>query len=318
MKRKENMDTMIRRYVRYFVESLKNLQRNGWMTIAAIFTVTMTLTLVGIFASVILNTTKLASDLKENVRITVYLRANSTDHLATIVNDQGQIVNNPDYQKIYNQIMSVGNVSTITFSSKDEQLTKLTENMGDTWNLFKGDANPLYDAYIIDTTTPESVKTVASAIVQIDGVTEVRDGEVQTERLFELSDMVSTWGGLATGLLLLTAILLISNTIRITIISRSREIQIMRLVGAKNSYIRGPFLFEGAWVGLLGAIVPASIIYVGYQMVYQSINKGLASQNLSLIDIKLFVPAMIGSLFLVGIVIGALGSVISMRRFLKI
>ncbi len=252
------------------------------------------------------------------MRITVYLRANSTDHLATIVNDQGQIVNNPDYQKIYNQIMSVGNVSTITFSSKDEQLTKLTENMGDTWNLFKGDANPLYDAYIIDTTTPESVKTVASAIVQIDGVTEVRDGEVQTERLFELSDMVSTWGGLATGLLLLTAILLISNTIRITIISRSREIQIMRLVGAKNSYIRGPFLFEGAWVGLLGAIVPASIIYVGYQMVYQSINKGLASQNLSLIDIKLFVPAMIGSLFLVGIVIGALGSVISMRRFLKI
>ncbi|HEL1583775.1 TPA: ABC transporter permease [Streptococcus suis] len=309
---------MIRRFFRHFIESLKSLKRNGWMTLAAISSVTITLTLVGIFASVILNTTKLASDLKENVRITVYLRANSTDHLATIVNDKGETVENPDYQKVYNQIMAVDHVSTITYSSKDEQLTKLTETMGDTWNLFKGDANPLYDAYIIDTTSPEYVKTVGEAVKKIDGVTEVRDGEVQTERLFKVSDMIQTWGLAATGLLLFTAVFLISNTIRITIISRSREIQIMRLVGAKNSYIRGPFLLEGAWVGLLGAIAPATLIYFIYQMIYASFNKGLATQNLSLIDIKVFVPLMIGGLFLIGIVIGSLGSVISMRRFLKI
>lgn len=309
---------MIRRFFRHFIESLKSLKRNGWMTIAAISSVTITLTLVGIFASVILNTTKLAADLKENVRITVYLRANSTDHLATIVNDQGQTVENPDYQKVYKQIMDVGNVSTVTFSSKEEQLNKLTESMGEEWDLFKGDANPLYDAYIIDTTSPEYVKAVGEAVKKIDGVTEVRDGEVQTERLFKISDMIQTWGLAATGLLLFTAVFLISNTIRITIISRSREIQIMRLVGAKNSYIRGPFLLEGAWVGLLGAIVPATLIYFIYQMIYGSFNKGLATQNLSLIEIKLFVPLMIGGLFFIGIVIGALGSVISMRRFLKI
>ena len=123
---------------------------------------------------------------------------------------------------------------------------------------------------------------------------------------------------MATALLLVTAILLISNTIRITIISRSREIQIMRLVGAKNSYIRGPFLLEGAWVGLLGAIAPSALIYFLYQIAYQSVAPSLATQNLSLIPMNIFIPIMVGSLFLVGIVIGSLGSMISMSRFLKI
>ncbi|MTB64970.1 FtsX-like permease family protein [Streptococcus sp. zg-86] len=312
------MDTMIRRFFRHFIESLKSLKRNGWMTIAAISSVTITLTLVGVFASVILNATKLTSDLTNNVRVNVYLRANSTDNQQTIVNDQGQTVENPDYQSIYKQILALENVKSVDYSSKEEQLNHLTETLGDTWNLFKGDANPLYDAYIIETTDPQYVKSVGKEIAKIDGVTEVRDGEVETERIFKLNSLVKTWGFAATGLLLFTAVFLISNTIRITIISRSREIQIMRLVGAKNSYIRGPFLFEGAWVGLLGAIVPSALVYFAYQMIYNSVNANLASQNLSLIDMKVFVPAMIASLFVVGIVIGALGSVISMRRFLKI
>ncbi|MGF0122570.1 permease-like cell division protein FtsX [Streptococcus suis] len=309
---------MIRRFFRHFIESLKSLKRNGWMTIAAISSVAITLTLVGLFASVILNTAKLASDLEQNVRINVYLRANSTDQAETIVNEAGETVPNPDYQKVYNQITAIENVQSVTYSSKDEQLQKLTATLGDTWNLFQGDANPLYDAYIIDTTDPNYVKSVAAEIAKIDGVTEVRDGEVETERIFKLADLVRTWGLAATGLLLFTAVFLISNTIRITIISRSREIQIMRLVGAKNSYIRGPFLWEGAWVGFLGAILPSVLVYSLYKMIYTSVNASLASQDLSLISMNVFVPGMIGALFVIGIIIGSLGSVISMNRYLKI
>lgn len=309
---------MIRRFFRHFIESLKSLKRNGWMTIAAISSVAITLTLVGLFASVILNTAKLASDLEQNVRINVYLRANSTDQVETIVNEAGETVANPDYQKVYNQITAIENVQSVTYSSKDEQLQKLTATLGDTWNLFQGDANPLYDAYIVDTTDPNYVKSVAAEIAKIDGVTEVRDGEVETERIFKLADLVRTWGLAATGLLLFTAVFLISNTIRITIISRSREIQIMRLVGAKNSYIRGPFLWEGAWVGFLGAILPSVLVYSLYKMIYTSVNASLASQDLSLISMNVFVPGMIGALFVIGIIIGSLGSVISMNRYLKI
>ncbi|HFU4463657.1 TPA: permease-like cell division protein FtsX [Streptococcus suis] len=309
---------MIRRFFRHLLESLKSLKRNGWMTIAAISSVTITLTLVGLFGSVILNTAKLATDLENNVRINVYLRANSTDQAEMIADESGQAVANPDYKKVYNQIVALPNVQNVTYSSKDEQLQKLTATLGETWNLFQGDANPLYDSYIIDTTEPQYVKSVAAEIEKIDGVTEVRDGEVETERIFKLANLVRTWGLAATALLLFTAVFLISNTIRITIISRSREIQIMRLVGAKNSYIRGPFLWEGAWVGLLGAVLPATLIYFLYQMVYSSVNASLASQDLSLISMDLFIPGMIGSLFVIGIIIGSLGSVISMNRYLKI
>lgn len=288
------------------------------MTVAAVSSVAITLTLVGIFASVIINTAKLASDLENNVRINVFLRANSTDQAETIVDDEGKTVANPNFKAVYNKITALPNVETVTYSSKDEQLQKLTATLGDTWNLFQGDANPLYDAYIIDTTEPQYVKSVAAEIAKIDGVTEVRDGEVETERIFKLAGMVRTWGLAAAALLLFTAIFLISNTIRITIISRSREIQIMRLVGAKNSYIRGPFLWEGAWVGLLGAALPAALVYFLYQMVYKSVNASLASQDLSLLPVDIFVPIMVGALVVIGVLIGSIGSVISMNRYLKI
>ena len=87
---------------------------------------------------------------------------------------------------------------------------------------------------------------------------------------------------------------------------------------AKNSYIRGPFLWEGAWVGLLGAIIPSVIVYFLYKLIYTSVNTSLASQDLSLISLNMFIQAMIGTLFVIGILIGSLGSLISMNRYLKI
>ena len=91
-------------------------------------------------------------------------------------------------------------------------------------------------------------------------MSEVQDGGANTERLFKLASFIRVWGLAIAGLLIFIAVFLISNTIRITIISRSREIQIMRLVGAKNSYIRRPYLMEGAWIGALGAIIPSGLI----------------------------------------------------------
>ena len=98
---------------------------------------------------------------------------------------------------------------------------------------------------------------------------------------FKLASFIRVWGLVIAGLLIFIAVFLISNTIRITIISRSREIQIMRLVGAKNGYIRGPFLLEGAFIGLLGATLPSVLVFIVYKMVYQSVNKSLVGQNLS-------------------------------------
>ena len=308
---------MIRRFFRHLIESLKSLKRNGWMTVAAVSSVTITLSLVAIFASVILNTAKLASDISNNVRIVVYMRKDIADNSKTIVKE-GQTVKNNDYHKIYDALTSMDHVSKVTYSSKEVQYEKLTETMGSEWKVFEGDSNPLYDAYIVDTTEHKYVDSVAAEAKKLEGVSEVQDGGANTQKLFALSDFIRVWGLVGAGLLIFIAVFLISNTIRITIISRSREIQIMRLVGAKNSYIRGPFLFEGAWIGLLGSVLPVVLVYFGYNMAYQTMNKNLVAQNLSMIEPHLFVPAMIGAVSVLGIFIGSLGSSISMRRFLKI
>ena len=120
---------MIRRFFRHLIESLKSLKRNGWMTVAAVSSVTITLSLVAIFASVILNTAKLASDISNNVRIVVYMRKDIADNSKTIVKE-GQTVKNNDYHKIYDALTSMDHVSKVTYSSKEEQYEKLTETMG--------------------------------------------------------------------------------------------------------------------------------------------------------------------------------------------
>ncbi|MGO6613811.1 permease-like cell division protein FtsX [Streptococcus pneumoniae] len=308
---------MISRFFRHLFEALKSLKRNGWMTVAAVSSVMITLTLVAIFASVIFNTAKLATDIENNVRVVVYIRKDVEDNSQTI-EKEGQTVTNNDYHKVYDFLKNMSTVKSVTFSSKEEQYEKLTEIMGDNWKIFEGDANPLYDAYIVEANTPNDVKTIAEDAKKIEGVSEVQDGGANTERLFKLASFIRVWGLGIAALLIFIAVFLISNTIRITIISRSREIQIMRLVGAKNGYIRGPFLLEGAFIGLLGAIAPSVLVFIVYQIVYQSVNKSLVGQNLSMISPDLFSPLMIALLFVIGVFIGSLGSGISMRRFLKI
>lgn len=308
---------MISRFFRHLFEALKSLKRNGWMTVAAVSSVMITLTLVAIFASVIFNTAKLATDIENNVRVVVYIRKDVEDNSQTI-EKEGQTVTNNDYHKVYDSLKNMSTVKSVTFSSKEEQYEKLTEIMGDNWKIFEGDANPLYDAYIVEANTPNDVKTIAEDAKKIEGVSEVQDGGANTERLFKLASFIRVWGLGIAALLIFIAVFLISNTIRITIISRSREIQIMRLVGSKNSYIRGPFLLEGAFIGLLGAIAPSVLVFIVYQIVYQSVNKSLVGQNLSMISPDLFSPLMIALLFVIGVFIGSLGSGISMRRFLKI
>ena len=272
---------MISRFFRHLFESLKSLKRNGWMTVAAVSSVMITLTLVAIFASVIFNTAKLATDIENNVRVMVYIRKDVADNSETI-EKEGQTVTNNDYHKVYNALKGMSTVKSVTFSSKEEQYEKLTETMGDNWKIFEGDANPLYDAYYVETTAPKYVKQVSADAKKIEGVSEVKDGGVDTQRLFALGTFIRNWGLIGVALLIFIAVFLISNTIRITIISRSREIKIMRLVGAKNGYIRAPFLLEGAWIGLLGALVPSALVFYVYNVVYTSMNNNLADQNLYL------------------------------------
>lgn len=308
---------MIRNFFRHIWESIKNLKRNIWMTIAAVSSVAITLTLVGIFAATLLNIDRVASGVQNNIRINTYLPVDSTDTAKVVQTVEGKQVDNEKYHKIYDNIKKIKGVDKIIFSSKDEQLKKLQDTMGDVWKMYDQDTNPLQDIYIVETEEPSQVKQVSKAIKSLDGVEDVDYGGINSDKLFKFSSFIKTWGLAGTGLLLLVAVFLISNTIRMTIMSRQRDIEIMRLVGAKNSYIRGPFFFEGAWVGFLGAIIPSLIVYYLYEYAYRQFTPQLQLNGLSLYPVNYYLYILIAVLFIIGIIIGSLGSVLSMRRYLK-
>lgn len=294
---------MIRTFFSHVLESIKSLRRNGWMTIASASAVTITLILVGIFMAVIFNATKLAKDIEENVIVSVFVDINTTPE---------------EMEKLEQELNKLPNVETISYSNKDKQLKKIQEQMGDAWNLFEGDSNPLYDVYYVSAKDPKDTKAISKKAAKLPNVFKADYGGVSSDKIFSIAETVRTWGLGASLLLLFVAVFLISNTIRITILSRKREIQIMRLVGAKNGFIRWPFFIEGAWIGLIGAIIPILLLTFGYQYFYNIFNPQLLRSNYSLLKPDSFVWQLDLLMVAVGMGIGSLGSIISMHRFLKI
>ncbi|WP_279291393.1 permease-like cell division protein FtsX [Enterococcus cecorum] len=295
---------MIRTFFRHLLESLKSLKRNGWMTVASATAVAISLTLLGIFLALIMNATKLAEDIENNVDISVLV-------------DIG--TNQEDIDKLKKELEDLPNAKSVEFSSKDEELKKLEESMGSVWSMFEGDSNPLYDNFIVKAKNPQTIKKVAKQAAKLKNVHRADYGGLVSDKILKITKGMRTWGLGAAVLLVFVAVFLISNTIRITIMSRQREIQIMRLVGAKNGYIRWPFFLEGAWIGVIGSILPCLIIFFGYKAAYRVLSQPqILGASYRLLTPETFSIQIMLLLVGIGILIGALGSVISMRRFLKI
>ncbi|WP_327796029.1 permease-like cell division protein FtsX [Tetragenococcus halophilus] len=293
---------MLRNFFQHVLESLKSLRRNGWMTVSSVTAVTVTLTLLGAFLVIILNTVKLAQDMENNVEVSVYVNYETDED---------------EKKELRNNLEEIPHVESIDFSSKDEELARVQASYGDSWDLFDQD-NPLLDVFILRADDPQYVEDITE---EANGMTEyVHDasyGEDLSDRIFSIAQRTRTWGLIGSIVLIIVAIFLISNTIRMTILTRKQEIQVMRLVGAKNGYIRWPFFLEGGWIGLIGSIIPIILMYTGYNKVYELVNPILERSNYSLLQPGSFNWQMSLLLAVIGIVIGSVGSAFSMRRFLK-
>lgn len=288
---------------RHIRDAFKSLFRNGWMSVAAVSAVAMTLILVGSFIAILFNVNKLASDVENDVSVRVFI-----DLAADETNKQ----------TLKEQLEQIPNVESLTYSTRDEELDKLIGSYGEEFNLFGGDDNPLHDVYILSTEVPEQTGAVAEEAEGLEYVAKVEYGGTTAEKLFDTIATMRTIGLIIIMGLLLIAVFLISNTIRITIFSRSTEIEIMRLVGAKNSYIRWPFLIEGAIIGLVGALIPTGILIFMYRFLYEMGTQYLMGSNFALLSPAPFIYYLGLGLVGIGVVLGSIGSVLSMTRFLKV
>lgn len=290
---------------RHLREGSKNIFRNGWMTVASIGAVTTTLILVGVFLALVMNLNEMAVNIEDDVEINTMIELTATeDEIITIGNE----------------IEQISGVDSVSFSSNDDELAKLVDSMGEegeSWRLFEQD-NPLNHVYIVRAQVPEDTERIASEIEKLAGVASVVYGQEVVEQLFEFNKYARTIGLVFVIALVFTAIFLISNTIKITIMARSTEIGIQKLVGATNGFIRWPFFIEGLLLGVLGSVIPIAVIAGGYYYLDKNFSENISVSFVEILPFNPFAWQLSLMILLIGAVIGVWGSVMSVRKFLKV
>ncbi|MBQ0139311.1 MAG: permease-like cell division protein FtsX [Kurthia sp.] len=287
---------------RHMKESLTTMGRNRWMSFASISAVTVTLLLVGVFLIIMMNLNKVATDIENDVEIKVLidLEANETAEL-----------------ELQQKIKNMPGVETVTYSSKKQELDKIVKDFGNDLSLFKQE-NPLRNVMYVKADNPQNTEQVAKSIDALSGTYEVIYGKGKIEKLFGFLELSRNVGIVLIVALLLTATFLISNTIKITITARKTEIEIMKLVGATNSFVRTPFIIEGMWLGIFGSIIPIVLVTLLYSTVYNAVAPKLAHEVVQLLEVMPFILQIDIILVVMGVFIGVLGSYVSVRKFLKV
>jgi cell division transport system permease protein len=288
----------------FLKEAFGSLRRNYFMTIAALVTVFLSMVVLGGVLVFVYTTDALLKEVEQKVEITVYLKTDPDP--------------SPDQvDAMQSKIMGWPEVKSSVFVSKQDALDRLKEDFKDNPEILDGlTGNPLPASFEIALVNPQAVDTVAGRFSGDPIVDEVRYGKEIADKLFNFTSQARNFLLVFIVLLGVVAVLLISNTIRLSIFARKREVEIMKLVGATNWFIRWPFVIEGVTVGFFGALGAVVVV-----LLLNSFLVGRVRDSLTFMTIPLdAVPyAMVSVMLLLGgIVIGAVGSGIGLRRFLKI
>ncbi|BDA09829.1 cell division protein FtsX [Megamonas funiformis] len=288
----------------YFIKEVyTSFKRNIWMTLASIFTVVLSLFILGFFSIVILNLNKMADTLESQVQISVYLK----DDLSQEEIDETK-----------KTLSKIEGLQDIKFITREEAMENFKERLGDQQFLLDAldDTNPLPDSFSLTVTSPQQVKTIADTAAALDSVESASYSQDIINHLFNLTHLIRLIGVALIILLTGAAIFIISNTIRLTVFARRKEIAIMKYVGATDWFIRWPFLLEGICLGFIGGGLATIFLYIVYNQVTQEIYEAMAF--FPLIPQHPFIDYISLAILVAGIIIGALGSTISLKRFLKV
>lgn len=294
------------RFLRHIKEGFVGAFRHGALLFSSAFSVTITLILMAVFMLLNSNIGEITRQIEQQVSLYVQIDNEAQQDAITTLGDG---------------IKSLPGVSNVVFSDKDAELEFLIEDGGvlaeELYGPYRGEDNPLLNAYIVNVQTGASIRTLATSILELDNVFQVRYGGDATEQFLQFLEQIRNSGFVFVIALSGIAIFLISNTISATVHSREKEISIMRTVGATNWFIRWPFIIEGMIIGMIGSIIPILITVFGYNAVYHS----QTGQNLSMF-FRLLAPEPVvwevsGMVLLVGVGVGALGSLYTVSRRLR-
>lgn len=287
----------------FFKEALKSMKRNGLMTLASISTVALSLFMLGVFLCGVMNLNNMASNLENQVQLSVYLK----DGLTT-----------EQIMETGKQIKAIPNLKQLEFVNKEQAMKDFKERLGEQQQLVNAldGVNPLPNSYVLTFENPEDVKTTAKLVTTFSGVESTHYGQDIIEELFRITQVIRFGGIVLIAFLAGATLFIISNTIRLTVFARRKEIAIMKYVGATNGFIRWPFLIEGMLLGLIGAIIAVACVGWLYNFITLEVARSLAF--FPLVPMFPFFYDVILYLLAGGIVVGAIGSTISLRQYMKV
>lgn len=292
------------RTIEYYIrEVFISLRRNNWMSVASIGTVAVSLFIFGMFLMMVMNMNKLAENMESQVQINVYL-------LDKVDREQAR-----DIEK---DLKEIEGVESVGFVTKDEAMERFKDRLGDQKTLLDAldETNPLPDSFEVTVTNPDLVKTAAEKMEKLEGVECAKYGQDVMEHLFEITRLLRIFGFTLMLVLAFATLFIISNTIRLTVFARRKEIAIMKYVGATDWFIRWPFVMEGMVLGLFGSIIAAMVLRTAYTAMAEKVYDTLAF--FPLIPEQPFLTYITIVVVISGMVVGAIGSAVSIKKFLKV
>ena len=290
-------------------EGFRNVFKNKKSTIASIIIMCATMFVFGIFFLVGENVNHITKTIEEQQGMEVFIYDEATETQTT---------------ELGNQIRSMNYVNTVTYKTKEEALDQMKRMFKDKkgyLETYEGEGNPFKASYVVTLTDLTKLEEVQSQIEQSPIVANIQTRPDTVNALIQIADGIKLISIIILVILILISIFIITNTIKLTVHARRKEISIMKYVGATNSFIRWPFMVEGMIIGLISAIISMLLLGGAYNVVSNEIEQalvGLRGANVLLLPMSDMFGTLIIVYLVLGLGIGALGSAISMRKYLEV
>ena len=288
-------------------EGFSNVFKNKKSTGASLMIMCATMIIFGIFLILGENINHFVDEVESVQGIQVFINNEAT---------QEQI------DEIGEQIRKIDGVSTIEYVSKDDALQQMKDRFGEKQDLLEGyEENNIFPAsYVVTLTDLTKSQEVQDQILTFDNIKKITSKDETVETLINLANGIKIVTGVILVLLIVISIFIIANTIKLTVHARRKEISIMKYVGATNGFIRWPFIVEGMIIGVFASVISIAIVGIAYNFIAQKLISSEFMQviNMSLVTFSDMFNSIIFVYMLLGIGIGAVGSVISMRKYLKV
>lgn len=285
-------------------QALKQIRRNRGMSIASVFAITAMLLILGLFFVVTVNVNLFSEMVKSDY-----------DQVEIFLKDD---VDQKTAQNIMDDIRKIDGVQDVAYRTKEDALNIMKKRWGENGYLLDSlDKNPLPNSVLITVDSVDSADKITSQAEKIEGVENVKYYKETVEKLTQVTNFLQ-WGALVVmAFLIVVSIVVVSNTIKLTVFARAKEISIMKYVGASNWFIRGPFLVEGILIGIFSSLIASFATFLVYKKIVAVIGmKFMTIFSSPLVPAGYLLTNLIIVFVAMGVSIGACGSIISMRKFL--